>query len=183
MKKLVLAAAIMMLVPFSAFALDSMNDDALDKMTAQEGVTITFDNVVINQTPADVAWRDSDGVGVGTTAGRVFVNYAEATATTGFDVITVTKNMTIDVATVAAGATYTSDTGAVIDNSAVGATAKSFVKVGLPSVSIGAKAKTMTIGMDGLAADAALPATGILGTLFQDSGSSTVSGAIFISAH
>lgn len=182
MKKLVLVAAIMMFVPFSAFALDTMDDDSLDKVTAQEGVTITFDNVVIKQTPADVAWSDSDGITEASNQGRVYVAYG----TSGSDTITITQDLTIDVATtttaliVDAGADTAA--GATADDSVIPATT-SFVKVGLPSVSSKAEAKTMTISMDNSNANIVGSAAEPLGTLFQNGGSSSISGSIYIYAH
>lgn len=187
MKKLVLAAAIMMLVPFSAFALDTMNDDALDKMTAQEGVTITFDNVVITQQAADTAWYDSDGLHVATASGgRVFIDQSGSTETT------ITGNLEIDVAT-AVGIHNVG--GNLVNGNIVGGTdiasGTSFVRIGLPSVSQVAAAKSITISMDGDmtalldTADFAAPVATInpLGTMIQDGGTSTISGAVYIYAH
>ncbi|GAB6095388.1 hypothetical protein JCM14469_16400 [Desulfatiferula olefinivorans] len=166
MKKLVLTA-VMMMMPFTALALDAMNDSALDEMTAQEGVTITFDNVVITQTAADMAWSDSDGDGVGTTGGTVYLAQGGSTVTT------ITDSLTIDVAT--------ADGDVVVGTETIG-TGTTFVKIGLPSVSQAASAKTMEIS---LGADVAAAAGGAqtLGTLYQDSGSSSISGAVYIYAH
>ena len=166
MKKLVLAA-IMMLVPFSAFALDAMNDEAMDKLTAQEGVTITFENVVINQTASNTAWSDADGLATAdTSAGSVFITQ------TGSTVTDISGSLTIDVAT--------TEAALIVDGTTIGADT-SFVKIGLPSVSQSAAAKTMTISLNSTAA----AGTQVLGTLFQDAGSSSINpgAAIYIYAH
>jgi len=166
MKKLVLAA-IMMLVPFSAFALDSMTDDALDKMTAQEGVTITFENVVINQEAADMAWTDGDGLDGDTTAGTVYI------AQGGDTVTTITGSLTIDVAT--------ATTPIAIAGSAGIAAGTSFVKIGLPSVSQTASNKTMDISLNSTVA----AGTQVLGSLYQAGGNSSINAgsAIYIHSH
>ena len=168
MKKLVLAA-IMMLVPFSAFALDSMSDKALDKMTAQEGVTITFDNVVVTQQASDMAWHDNDGIAGATTAGRIYIAQSGNTTTT------ITGDLTIDVATAGTG-------GLVVGPTTI-ASGVSFVKIGLPSVSQAAAAKTMTISMDNATASTVGSTGTALGTLFQNGGNSSISGAVYIYAH
>lgn len=167
MKKLVLAAAIMMLVPFSAFALDSMTDEALDKMTAQEGVTITFENVVINQEAADMAWTDGDGIDGDTTAGTVYI------AQDGSTVTTITGSLTIDVAT--------ATTNIAIAGSAGIAAGTSFVRIGLPSVSQTASNKTMDISLNNTVAAGAQ----VLGSLYQEGGSSSINAgsAIYIHSH
>ena len=59
MKKLVLVA-LMLLVPFTSFALDTMNDADLDEMTAQAGVTIALSNVQITQNATSMAWGDTE---------------------------------------------------------------------------------------------------------------------------
>lgn len=175
MKKLVLVA-IMMLVPFSAFALDSMNDDALDKLTAQEGVTITFENVVIDQTASDIAWSDADGVTDAPNAGRIYVDQSGSTVTT------ITGSLKIDVATVGDTAlAIAAPTNGVASSIAA---KTSFVKIELPNVSQGAAAKTMTIKMDNnlLTTNTAYTSQ-TLGTLYQDAGSSKITGAVYIYGH
>jgi hypothetical protein len=193
MKKLVLTA-VMMMMPFTAFALDAMNDAALDEMTAQEGVTITFDNVVINQTASNMAWIDGDAltddtgtVIADTAGGSIFIEQDGSTVTT------VTGSLTIDVATTSAALTIQDPDGlgAAVESTIDANT--TFVKIGLPSVSQAAAAKTMTIGLtpeDGVPTLTAGQSHSIsqwggesLGTLFQDAGSSTITGAVYIYAH
>lgn len=166
MKKLVLVA-MMVLVPFAAFALETMNDDALDEMTAQEGVTITFDNVLVTQTSSDTSWGDSDGLGTGTdtSAGYIFMDQD------GYTETTITGSLEIDVATADADLTVGTETIA---------SGTSFVKVALPSISQAANAKTNTISIS----NAQTAASGeALGTLWQNAGSSSVSGSLYIYAH
>lgn len=175
MKKLVLAT-IMMLVPFSAFALDAMNEEAMDKLTGQAGVTITFENLTIRQQAADMGWTDSDGLGndingdpTATSAGTVYI------AQGGNTVTDITGSLTIDVATATADI--------VIDNGAAEAidSGTTFVKIGLPSVSQSADAKTMTISLN----SAVAAGTQVLGSLYQAGGSSSIDAgaAIYIFAH
>ncbi len=166
MKKLVLAV-IMMLVPFSAFALDAMNEDAMDKLTGQAGVTITFENVTIRQQAADMGWTDSDGIGAGTTAGTVYI------AQGGNTVTEIMGSLTIDVATA-------TDAIAIDDADPIAADT-TFVKIGLPSVSQSADAKTMTISLN----SAVAAGTQVLGSLYQAGGSSSIDAgaAIYIFAH
>lgn len=175
MKKLVLAA-IMMLVPFSAFALDAMNDDAMDKLTGQAGVTITFENVVITQSSADMGWTDADGCdrgGDNTGSGTVYLDYTDGATET-----TITGSLSIDVAT----ATTQYD---ILGTTADIASGTTFVKIGLPSVSQTAVDKTMTIGLAPTVAIAKTDAIQVLGQLYQAGGSSSISAnsAIYIYAH
>jgi hypothetical protein len=168
MKKLVLAA-IMMLVPFTSFALDKMNDAALDKMTAQEGVTISFENLTITQTSGNLGWHDGDGIGAGSTAGRIFIGQTGNTTTV------ISGSMLIDVATA---------TAAIIGTNIVADT--TFVKISLPSIAQTSNAKTMTVNLDHpAAADSGLTAGyGRLGTLYQDASTTTINGGtVYIYAH
>lgn len=181
MKKLVLVT-ILMLVPFTAFALDTMTDSALDKLTAQEGVTITFDDVAIHQTSSDMAWSDADGADpANSSAGSIFIGQTGTTDTT------IRGSLTIDVATATAAIDFTHVNNAdpanpVTVTDATIATGTSFVKIGLPDISQSATAKTMTICLKPTAATANT-ATNTLGTLYQNAGSSSVSGDIYIYAH
>jgi hypothetical protein len=171
MKKLVLAA-IMMLVPFSAFALDAMNDDAMDKLTGQAGVTITFENVTIRQQAADMAWTDVDGCDSegldNTNAGTVYI------AQGGDTVTTITGSLEIDVATATADIAIAGAADPIEANT-------TFVKIGLPSISQTASNKTMTISLN----SAVAAGTQILGSLYQQGGKSSIypNSAIYIYAH
>lgn len=172
MKKLVLAA-IMMLVPFSAFALDSMTDDALDKMTAQEGVTITFENVTIHQEATNMGWTDGDGLGAtsnAASAGTVFIAQSGSTTTE------ITGSLTIDVAT----ATANMDVDGIAGNDIL--TGTSFVKIGLPSIDQTAVAKTMTISLNNTVAAST---TQVLGSLYQAGGATSIDpgSSVYILAH
>jgi hypothetical protein len=60
MKKLVLTAMILVLVPFSAYSLEAVSDAGLGDITAQDGVNIQFDDVKIYQSSGSTAWQDGD---------------------------------------------------------------------------------------------------------------------------
>lgn len=198
MKKLVLVA-IMMLVPFTSFALDAMNDGALDEITAQEGVTITFDNVVVNQAGSNIAWGDNDGTTVvrydtDTNGDGVIDNSDTPTTTTtdgGYIFIsqdsgnTITldgTSLTIDVATATSDITVGD---ATIEDGTT------FVAIGLPSVTVGATQKTTTISMNAYmdndgdgAIDFPEAGTTALGSLYQHTtGNTTITGSVYIYAH
>ena len=173
MKKLVLIA-ILSLVPFTAFALDAMDDSALDKVTAQEGVTITFNAVEINQAAEDIAWGDADGLndaGV-TTGGYIFMS-SNAGNTISLDGTSLTIDVATAVADIAVGAeTITAGT--------------TFIALGLPSVTIGYTERTTTITLDDAvnATGFPEPAAEALGSLYQNTtGNTTISGDIYIYAH
>lgn len=65
MKKILasIAAAAIITVPMTSFALESMSKDALKKTTGQAGVSIFFDHIVmvIRSQPTVTYW-DTDGV-------------------------------------------------------------------------------------------------------------------------
>jgi hypothetical protein len=62
MKKLVLALIVALtLAPFSAFGLEMMTDDSLKDVTAQAGVAIALDDIVIEQFIGKTMYIDSDG--------------------------------------------------------------------------------------------------------------------------
>ena len=62
MKKILAIAAVLMLVPFTAFALEMMADTALDDVTAQAGVSIDINNIQLDFAMNYLAWGDSDGL-------------------------------------------------------------------------------------------------------------------------
>lgn len=61
MKKFIAILAILMLVPFTAFGLESLSDDVMDNTTGQAGVSIAAD-INIDMTMDTLAWGDADGV-------------------------------------------------------------------------------------------------------------------------
>ena len=70
MKKLVLALIVAVaLAPFSAFGLEMMTDSNLKDVTAQGGVQIALDDIVIEQTVGSTAYVDDDGAAYGPAAG------------------------------------------------------------------------------------------------------------------
>lgn len=70
MKKLFALAIILIFVPFTAFGLQTLNEDVLDNVTGQAGVSIDLD-VSMYVDITTVAWGDSDGIGGTSTAGYV----------------------------------------------------------------------------------------------------------------
>lgn len=62
MKKLAIFLAIM-LIPFSAFALDTISDNDLDSVTGQAGVSIFTNSIQIVKTAVTTTYTDSNGAG------------------------------------------------------------------------------------------------------------------------
>jgi hypothetical protein len=81
MKKMLAIAAIVMLVPFTAFGLEMMADTALEDVTGQAGVSISIDNVQMDMSIDYVAWGDDDGFNdaYGTNDGWVNINTIKMT--------------------------------------------------------------------------------------------------------
>jgi hypothetical protein len=65
MKKLAIFLAIM-LIPFSAFALDTISDNDLDSVTGQAGVSILTSSIQIVKTGVTTTYTDSNGTGAAT---------------------------------------------------------------------------------------------------------------------
>lgn len=63
MKKMLAIALALMLVPFTAFGLEMLQDRVMDEVTGQAGVSINIDAVVSNLDIGVVSWGDLDGVG------------------------------------------------------------------------------------------------------------------------
>lgn len=79
MKKVLAIAAIVMLVPFTAFGMQMMADTALDDVTGQAGVSISIDNIQMDMSIEYVAWGDDDGFSGTTNAGWVNMNTIKMT--------------------------------------------------------------------------------------------------------
>lgn len=71
MKKLLVIATILMMVPCSAFALEMLTEDVMDQVTGQAGVSIAVDDVVIYQNITSLSYTDGDGVFTGDAAASV----------------------------------------------------------------------------------------------------------------
>ncbi|MCB2149463.1 MAG: hypothetical protein KQI81_23485 [Deltaproteobacteria bacterium] len=115
MKKMLAIALVLMLVPFSAFGLEMLEDATLDTVTGQAGVSIATD-VTMDIHFDTIAWGDSDGLDADNTdsAGWVGITDLDITnmnikirqdyALAGlYDQI---QLFTIDVATTDLGQTY-----------------------------------------------------------------------------
>jgi hypothetical protein len=59
-----LLAAAMIVVPFSAFGLEAMNDQAMNDVTGQAGISIAVDNVQLYQSIGKLSYTDTDGITV-----------------------------------------------------------------------------------------------------------------------
>jgi len=61
MKKLALILAIMMIIPGTAFGMQMLNNQSMDQITGQSGVSIAFDDVQMFINIDKLAWVDCDG--------------------------------------------------------------------------------------------------------------------------
>jgi hypothetical protein len=89
MKKLALILAIMLLIPGAAFGLEMLNDNTLDEVTGQSGVSIAFDDIQIFLNVEKFAYIDCDGYGTNSNYG----GSCESTIGAGF----VINNFQMDV--------------------------------------------------------------------------------------
>lgn len=71
MKKILAMAAVLMMVPFSAYALEMLTEDVLDEVTGQAGVSIAVDDVKIYQHITSLSYTDSDGAFSGDAAASI----------------------------------------------------------------------------------------------------------------
>jgi hypothetical protein len=89
MKKLALILAIMLAIPCTAFGLEMLNDNTLDEVTGQSGVSIAFDDVQMFLHVDKFAYIDCDGYGTNSNYGGT----DESTIGAGF----VINNFQMDV--------------------------------------------------------------------------------------
>ena len=167
MKKVLLLAvlAVFVMVPFTSFAKSAISEGDLAGITAQEGVTINFDNFAITDVQVDVqAWGDSDGFTWGTDAyteaGWVGATIATSSGTTG-NFINLSGNLDIDVGS----------SGAV-----------TALKIGLPGVSIdGAMTQELWLSTDSSGA----PVAGqqMMGTAYMSGITLDTAGYMVITTH
>lgn len=78
MKKIIAILAVLMLLPFTAFGLETLSEDVLDDVTGQAGVSIGLD-VNVNMTMETLAWGDSDGLGAGTDTTEGWIGMSDLT--------------------------------------------------------------------------------------------------------
>ncbi len=93
---LVFVAVLALLVPVAAFGMETLEDEAMDGITGQAGVTITFGgtDTVVTATSSGVAWGDPDGDGSGTgAAAHLRIDGNMVTTTT----VAANSSMTIDL--------------------------------------------------------------------------------------
>jgi len=146
MKKFLAITTILLMVPFTAFALDMITDNELDAVTGQSGVTIVFSG---NQTQGalsmnvglnGLAWGDTDGVqNIANVAGGDQKGYftlngfdaqGNAQKTTMTIKIQHLSQMTLDVGTTSAQAKLT------VDGSDVVPASKTFIRLGVPDLTL-----------------------------------------------
>jgi hypothetical protein len=165
MKRILVLAviAVFVMMPLASFAKTAISDSELSAVTAQEGVTINFNNFVISDIQVDVqGWGDSDGFSGYTGAGWVGAKIT-TTHPSGVNLINLSGDLTIDVGTNA------------------GVTA---VKLGLPGVSIGGSITQELV----LAPTSAGLATGgpgrqVMGTAVMSGITLVTSGYLIVTAH
>ncbi len=92
MKKLALILAFM-LIPCTAFGLEMLNDDAMDSITGQSGVSIAFDDIQIFVNIEKLAWIDCDGF---TSNGGLCSGEAGALALNNFQIDVLNINAILD---------------------------------------------------------------------------------------
>jgi hypothetical protein len=187
MKKLVIAtiACASMVFASSAFALKAMDANSMKDTTAQAGVSISLDNIVIEQMTSNSMYIDKDGLGGNLGAGAVIITGSHTVKriqklgdvmdmyNTG--VTYVKKPLTIDIV---------GDLGAAAGN-------KAGVVIGLPTISI----ETWDLGqgkdigiktVDGVTdySTVSLDATDILITTYcQKKTMNILAGTLFIFPH
>jgi hypothetical protein len=144
MKKLAIFLAIM-LIPFSAFALDTISDSDLDSVTGQAGVSIFTSSIQIVKTGVTTTYTDSNGTG--NTFGGAAGNFSIVNGSTttqiffhGFDPLEIDV---VDVADVIA--TVDRVVGAGTFNG-IGTFGESAVQITLPNaieiINVGGSTKT-----------------------------------------
>jgi hypothetical protein len=69
MKKVLILAVVLMMLPLNAMALEMLNDQNMDQITGQAGVSIAVDDVKIYQNISDLSYTDVGGTG--TTDGTI----------------------------------------------------------------------------------------------------------------
>jgi hypothetical protein len=137
MKKLAIFLAIM-LIPFSAFALDTISDSDLDSVTGQAGVSIFTSSIQIAKTGVTTTYTDSNGTGntvlPGNGQSASFSVVADSTVTQiyflGFDPLNIDVVDTADVIQIvetASGATFNSTD--VLGESAVQITLPNAIRI------------------------------------------------------
>lgn len=164
MKKVLILAviAILLMMPVASFAKTTISDNELDEVTAQQGVTLGFTNVTLNNLSfTSISWGDSDGYGSGGWANAGYAGLTSATITG--DVAVMSGEMKLDVGTNA------------------GATAMQIV---LPTVAIGGSAGLDINATVTLASNAALTTSAsTLGVLTINDLKASLNGTITVAAH
>jgi hypothetical protein len=165
MKRILVLAviAVFVMMPLASFAKTAISDSDLSAVTAQEGVTINFDNFLISNIQIDVqGWGDNDGFSGYTSAGWVGAKIT-TTHPSGVNLINLSGDLTIDVGT----------------NGAVTA-----VKLGLPGISIGGSI-TQELSLAPTSAGLATggPGRQIIGTMVMSGITLSTSGYVVVTAH
>jgi len=140
MKKLLkLLATVICMIPFTAFAMQTITDSEMDNVTGQSGITIVFaGNTAEGALSIDVslrglAWGDTDGIGGDSLAGYFTMDGQDADTGAPMDTTLSIKikhlsKMTLDVGT-------TNSTNPIkVDGTDVVPVSTSFIKLGVPDL-------------------------------------------------
>jgi hypothetical protein len=133
MKKLLAIAIVLMMVPFSAFAMETISDSDMDNVTGQAGVSISISNVKIYQTIDSLAFVDTDGVAaLGGAGGAIgLANFKSAMTIDGF-----VNGVDADFGDVATAVGYTGDTTPLTIDVAQYPVLGTAVIIGVPTLEI-----------------------------------------------
>jgi len=158
----VIAAFVMM--PLASFARTAISDSDLDTVTAQQGVSIEFNNLSVSGVTLNTqSWGDTDGFSGATGAGY----YGQANISLSGNVVALTGGFNMDIGT----------TG-------IGTNAVTKVMIGLPTITIG--------GVGGLNVDSIYKLDSIktldsnvqaLGVSYMNGLRATIAGGLTIYAH
>jgi hypothetical protein len=127
MKKIVLSMLMLFVAPISTLAIQNLDDQALQSISAREGVEIYVEGKFgLTQSFSNVGWGDQDGKGAGTGPAWLII---ESVDTNGSDLAVTFKDarITIDVATAGEHGVQL-----IPDGDAEIPAYRTYVKVGLP---------------------------------------------------
>jgi hypothetical protein len=153
MKKLLAIAIVLMMVPFSAMAMETISDADLDTVTGQAGVSIAVDNVVIYTSMAKLEYTDTDAgggtIGIANLQQTIRLNAiggsideAGTAARYGLAADVTPHALTIDIASVGALASVGKLTAGGV--AAMGGANATTIVIGLPTLEITIDEFTMT---------------------------------------
>jgi hypothetical protein len=176
MKKLIVAliTCSLLALPLSAMAMDAITSDAMDGVSGQAGVTIAFGSATTTRIDfSKLSWGDPDGIAASACANSAGWLIIDGVITIS-QVIAAGQTLTLDVGT----------TGAAqcVVGSVTIPTAKSFIAVGLPTITTSITVPdTLNVGL-GTTAGTIAGTLGILNLKGLDVATGTPS-TLYIWAH